>query len=386
MSEKRKFLPFRILIVLLFTAMFAFSQKVNTVVLDAGHGGHDTGALGRHSREKDITLAVVLRLRDYIHANMPDVKVILTREKDEFIELHRRARIANENKADLFISVHCNANPSTAPFGAETYVMGLHKSNANLAVAKAENAAILLEDDYVEQYDGFDPNSPEGTIFFSMMQNSFLDNSLDMAGRLQSQFRTRLNLFDRGVKQAGFLVLYKTAMPGVLIETAFISNAKDEKLLMSEKGQDQIALSIYRALKEYKVALEKENPAVLKEPDSIPFRLVASVSKPPKEESPVQDIIPVTESDTELVIYRVQFASSPTDKETSSTEFAKLEEVWKYYQNGLFKFTAGKFETFREASAYRQEVIKTGYPDAFVVPFLKDQRISIEEARHRGAK
>jgi len=386
MSEKRNYLPFRILFVFLFTAMVAFSQKVNTVVLDAGHGGHDTGALGRNSREKDITLAIVLRLRDYIHANLPDVKVILTRDRDEFVELHRRAKIANENKADLFISVHCNANPSKAPFGAETYVMGLHKSTANLAVAKAENAAILLEDDYVEQYDGFDPNSAEGTIFFSMMQNSFLDNSLEIAGRIQEQFRTRLSLYDRGVKQAGFLVLYKTAMPGVLIETAFISNAKDEKLLISEKGQDQFAYSIYKALKEYKYALEKKDAAKLREADSIPYQ----VAVPPVKQSQEEPASTVNETaakpGNEFIFFRVQFASSPTDKSINEPEFSKLKEVWKYKQNGVFKFTAGKFSSFREASAYRQEVVKLGYADAFVVPFMNDQRISIDEARRQGAK
>ena len=154
MSEKRKIPVFRIMLMLLFMGLVTEAQKVNTVVLDAGHGGHDTGALGKHSREKDITLAIVLKLRDYIQENLKDVKVILTRDNDEFIELYRRARIANENKADLFISVHCNANPSSSPYGTEIYVMGLHKSNANLAVAKAENAAILMEDSYAGIADG----------------------------------------------------------------------------------------------------------------------------------------------------------------------------------------------------------------------------------------
>ena len=191
--------------------------------------------------------------------NMKDVKVVLTRDDDTFVELYRRARIANENNADLFISVHCNSTHSPSVYGAETFVMGLHKSQANLAVAKAENAAILLEDDYVEKYDGFDPNSPEGNIFFNMMQNAFLDKSLAFAGKVQHQLVDNLNMFDRGVKQAGFLVLYKTAMPGVLIETGFISNAKDEKFLLSEKGQDQIAHAIYKALREYKNQIENKS-------------------------------------------------------------------------------------------------------------------------------
>lgn len=386
MSEKRKLLSFLILIVLLFTQFNSFSQKVNTIVLDAGHGGHDTGALGKHSREKDITLSIVLKLRDYIHQHLDDVKVILTRDNDEFVELYKRARIANENKADLFISIHCNANPSASPFGTETYVMGLHKSTANLAVAKAENAAILLEDDYVEQYDGFDPNSAEGTIFFSMMQNSFLDKSLDFAGRVQRQFKLKLNLTDRGVKQAGFLVLYKTAMPGVLIETGFISNSKDEKFLLSDKGQQQVAQAIFRALHEYKCTVEKRMIPLSSDPENT---LTASVKQdiPP----PAKEVNPPNQEVSDLlsqnkVWYRVQFASSATDKPIDATEFAGLNEVRKYIQSNLYKFTAGNFGTFKEASDYRLEVVKKGFKDAFVVPFYQDKRITNEEARRLGGK
>ena len=220
MTKKRKTPVFRITLFLVLLSMAVCGQKVNTVVIDAGHGGHDTGALGKNSREKDITLAIAIQLRDYIRQNMPETKVIMTRDKDVFVELYRRAKIANENNADLFISIHCNSTKSPIVLGTETFVMGLHKSDANLAVAKTENAAILLEDDYVSRYDGFDPNSAEGNIFFSMMQNAFLNNSLDFAGRVQANFRERVKMYDRGVKQAGFLVLYKTAMPGVLINAA----------------------------------------------------------------------------------------------------------------------------------------------------------------------
>ena len=174
MTEKRIDQRFLILCLLYFFVNFASAQKVNTVVLDAGHGGHDTGALGKNSREKDITLAIVLKLRDYIRDNMKNVKVILTRSDDTFVELYRRAHIANENKADLFISVHCNSTKSPAAYGVETFVMGLYKSDANLAVAKAENAAILLEDDYVEKYDGFDPNSAEGNTNGRILVSPFL--------------------------------------------------------------------------------------------------------------------------------------------------------------------------------------------------------------------
>jgi N-acetylmuramoyl-L-alanine amidase len=393
MSEKRKFLVFRIICILLFLGSMAHGQKVNTVVLDAGHGGHDTGALGKHSREKDITLAIILKLRDYIHENLKDVKVILTRDNDEFIELYRRAKIANESKADLFISVHCNANPSPTPFGTETYVMGLHKSNANLAVAKAENAAILLEDDYVEQYDGFDPNSAEGNIFFSMMQNAFLDRSLDFAGRVEKQFREKLNFFSRGVKQAGFLVLYKTAMPGVLIETGFLSNSKDEKFLLSEKGQDQVAYSIFRAFREYKYTVEKRDLSAFKDTDTLMVGkrsnayVAAPVSKGIDKKTESKSVPDkVIENAIDKVIYRVQFATSPLDKPIDSPDFEGMPDIWKYFQNGVYKFTAGKFDSVKQATSFRQEVVSKGFTDAFVVPFYNDKRITIEEARRLAGK
>ena len=380
MSEKRKYLTFRILCFLLLAGLVVQAQKVNTVVIDAGHGGHDTGALGKHSREKDITLSIALKLRDEIRNNLEDVTVILTRDKDEFIELYRRAKIANENKADLFISIHCNANPSSSPYGTETYVMGLHKSNANLAVAKAENAAILLEDDYVEQYDGFDPNSAEGNIFFTMMQNAFLDKSLDFAGRLQHQFRDKLKLADRGVKQAGFLVLYKTAMPGVLVETGFISNANDEKYLLSEKGQDQITKGIFRALREYKYTIEKRDLSTIhdkEEPETIVAQSI-EIQQEKVLDPPVYNASGVANN---KVQYRVQFASYPSEKPVSLPEFSGLKDVWMYRQDATFKYTAGNFKTLKEASDYRAEVVRLGFKDAFVVPFLNDKRISPQEAK-----
>lgn len=401
---------FGILFILLLTGFMVSAQKVNTVVLDAGHGGHDTGALGKHSREKDITLAIVLKLRNYINENLKDVKVILTRDNDEFIELYRRARIANENKADIFISIHCNSNPSSVPYGTETYVMGLHKSGANLAVAKAENAAILLEDDYVEQYDGFDPNSAEGNIFFSMMQNAFLDKSLDFAGRVEKQFKEKLNFLDRGVKQAGFLVLYKTAMPGVLIETGFLSNAKDEKFLLSDRGQEQMAYAIFKAFREYKGTIEKWNPSLLNKEDTLlsnpkPSKAVTEnlKAKASKQKESVTSNIEPSDSEvpqaskttpnsppaiegTEEVIYRVQFMSSPKDKQIDSPEFSKVKDVWKYFQNGLYKFTAGKFDSIKLASAYRLDLVGKGYADAFVVPFYQEKRITLEEARRLAGK
>lgn len=388
MAEKRILLRFLFFGFFLLAVNVAYTQKVRTVVLDAGHGGHDTGALGKNSREKDITLAIVLKLRDYIRDNMKDVKVILTRDDDTFVELYRRAKIANEKKADLFISVHCNSTPSSSVYGVESFVMGLHKSDANLAVAKAENAAILLEEDYVEKYDGFDPNSPEGNIFFSMMQNAFLDKSLEFAGKVQHQLVDNLHMNNRGVKQAGFLVLYKTAMPGVLIETGFISNAKDEKFLLSEKGQDQMAEAIYKALLDYKNHIENKTPEqggadTLVSEKQLPAPKV-EIARNNKETEPRQAT--KQEPVKTTVSFRVQFAMYPDMKPTDSKIFSGIEDVKMYFHGGSYKYTSGDFASLEEALLLRKELIAKGYKDAFVVAFKGKDRITIDEAKRLSAK
>ncbi len=348
----------------------SLAQKVNTVVIDAGHGGKDSGALGATSKEKDIALAVALKLEEYITTYLPDVKVLMTRREDNFVELWKRARYANENKADLFISIHCNSSKSKTPYGVETFVMGLHRSDANLAVAKTENASILLEENYVAKYDGFDPNSPEGTIFFNMMQNSFLTNSLDFAGKVQYQLTSKLNRTNRGVKQAGFLVLYKTAMPGVLVEIGFISNATEEKYLKTVKGQNQIALSLYRAFREYKYAIEKRTAMDLVKDDSDIVNTKTPVSQPVADE-------PVNSP----VVFRVQFALYPDQKPLTSPEFKGLADVWCYFHNGSYKYTTGCTASFDEISRIRSKIVAKGYKDAFIVAFKNDKRITIEEAK-----
>ena len=377
MLVKRKVLQFVVTSLLVLSVFGLYGQKVNTVVIDAGHGGHDTGACGRNSREKDITLAIALKLGRYIKDNLKDVKVIYTRKTDEFIELFRRARIANENHADLFISIHCNANPSAMPFGTETYVMGLHRSNANLSVAKAENAAILLEDDYIANYDGFDPKSPEGNIFFSMMQNTFLDNSLDFASSVENQFSSRLNLLSRGVKQAGFLVLYKTAMPGVLVETGFLSNSKDEKFLLSDKGQESIAYSIYKAFRDYKHMLEFGVHAPMDTSKIIVSKETKPDLKEAKHDLP-EDVKP--QASVNDVIFKVQFATSPAKKPLAPDSFKGLEDVSMYTHEGLCKYTIGNASTLEDASRIRTELLRKGYKDAFIVAFQGGKRITLSEA------
>lgn len=386
MTEKRIDQRFLILCLLYFFVNLASAQKVNTVVLDAGHGGHDTGALGKNSREKDITLAVVLKLRDYIHDNMKDVKVILTRSDDTFIELYRRARIANENNADLFISVHCNSTKATSAFGVETFVMGLHKSEANLAVAKAENAAILLEDDYVEKYDGFDPNSPEGNIFFSMMQNAFLDRSLAFAGKVQHQLVDNLHMLNRGVKQAGFLVLYKTAMPGVLIETGFISNPKDEKFLLSDRGQDVMAQAIFKALRDYKNQVERRPNDQQYSDTLIVANRALEIIRNKNTRNPKVDSVTTKKEDSGIVSFRVQFAMFPSAKPIDSQIFSGIDNVKMYFHNGLYKFTSGDFISMEAALQGRKNLIAKGYKDAFIVAFKGNERITNEEAKRLTEK
>ena len=229
---------------------------VSTVVIDPGHGGRDSGAQAGEVKEKDIALNISLKLGQYIKENLKDVEVIYTRTSDEFVELWERAEIANENNADAFISIHANASSHPSAMGTETFCMGLHKSEENLDVAMRENKVILKEDDHEERYDGFDPESPEAYIEFSLQQNVYLDRSLKLASEIETQFEERVNRRSRGVKQAGFLVLYKSSMPAVLIETGFLTNRNDRNFLISEQGQVYMASAIFRAFRNYKEDLE----------------------------------------------------------------------------------------------------------------------------------
>ena len=234
-------------------------SSIKVVVIDAGHGGKDPGCHG-HSKinEKDIALDIALKLGKIIEENLPDVQVIYTRKDDRFIELWQRAAIANRNKADLFISVHCNAHTSTSLNGAESYVMGIHKTNGNLAVSRRENESLQLEANYQESghYSDFDPDSPEAQIILSLYQNSFLEHSIELASTLQDKVKATGSLRDLGVNQAGFVVLWKTTMPSVLVETGFLTNAKDEAYLTSEKGKNESARNIFEAVRDFKVKLE----------------------------------------------------------------------------------------------------------------------------------
>lgn len=237
------------------------TSLISTIVIDAGHGGKDPGTLGSSAREKDIVLAISLELGRRLKQHIPEAKIVYTRLNDKFVELYRRAEIANENKADLFISIHCNSTPKNMVNrqniqGTETYVMGLHKSEENLEVAKRENASIYQEVNYEKNYQGFDPDSPQSYILLSLSQQTYLQNSLNLARKIDYQFRTNAKRSSRGVKQAGFVVLSKTAMPSILVECGFLSNPAEEKFLSSTAGQVQMAQAIFLAVKEYKKELD----------------------------------------------------------------------------------------------------------------------------------
>lgn len=234
-------------------------SKVDVVVIDAGHGGHDNGTHGRLLKEKDLALSIALKVGSYIEKNIPDVKVIYTRKDDRYLALDERANIANKNKADLFICIHANANPNTKAYGTETFVMGLHKDEGNLAIAQRENSVILMDENYEERYEGFNPSSPESYILFELIQSAYQESSLRFAQKVEGQFKERVGRLSRGVKQAGFVVLWRTTMPSVLIETGFLTNSTEEKFLAGEEGQELIASGIYRAFKEYKNEVESIN-------------------------------------------------------------------------------------------------------------------------------
>ena len=392
--SQRNNLKFGILLVaflLPFTLFAQRGEKITTVVIDPGHGGKDTGALGAISKEKDLNLTVALLAGDYIKKNLPDVNVIYTRERDVFVGLNERAMIANRNNADVFISIHCNStdSKSASVMGAETFVLGEHKNAANLQVAKNENSAILYEEDASEQYGDFDLNSPEAYIALSLFQQEYLNQSLQLAANVQEQFSKRVGRKDRGVQQAGFLVLWKTAMPSILIELGFISNAAEERFLASESGQIYMASAIYRAFRDFKMSFEGENSAMrkveTKETVTIEEPSPAVEEKPITEEKPIVVETPVVVEkpvveEKPTVSFKVQFFISDTKVSANDKRIANIKDVDYYEYNGSYRYTSGNFRTKEEAFARQKEVQKQGYPDAWVVCFINGERVSMREA------
>lgn len=377
------------------------TKKFSKLVIDAGHGGDKPGAVGSRSKEKDITLAVSLKLGRMITENLKDVEVRYTRVIDKDVELYKRSQIANKIGADLFISIHCNSSTNKKPNGSETFALGLTKAAQNLEVAKKENKDILSEANYEENYDGFDPNAPENDILFALYQNAYMESSLWFADRVQRQLTANTPISDRGVKQANFVVLLKSAMPSVLIEIGFISNQQEEAYLMSELGQYEIAASIFRAICEYKMHRDNVKIAVPSVSSLIPKNILdkqkqleenQKLAQIKDEERLKAELAAKKEAEEKVdarqqeksgseTIYRVQFASMKSKLSTSDSRFAGLEDVWLYEFDGYWKYCAGLFATQKEASNYVQKVRSLGHKDAFVVVFHNGKRISFEQAR-----
>lgn len=343
---------------------------LKTVVIDAGHGGHDQGCSGKSTLEKDVALGIALKLGAMIEKSCPDVKVIYTRKTDVFVELYERAEIANRNDADLFICIHCNANPSSAPYGTETYVMGLHKTEANLNVAKRENDVILMEDNYNEHYDGYNPNDPASHIIFSLNQHAYMDQSILFASKVEDAFHSAKR-YDRGVKQAGFLVLWKTTMPSVLIETGFLTNPNEEKFLASANGQSTIAKGICDAFVQYKIEMEKSG-GVISENE------ISTIQK----DMDAADAGDPADDKGNSVQYAVQFYASGTALKTTSSKFAGLHEsVSCVKEDGLYKYRIGPWSSYDTAVEKQATARKAGFPDAFVLALKDGKRISLDDAR-----
>ncbi|MBN1157973.1 MAG: N-acetylmuramoyl-L-alanine amidase [Bacteroidales bacterium] len=361
------------------------NYKIRTVVIDAGHGGKDPGSIGKQTSEKHVVLAIALKLGEYIEQNIPDVKVVYTRKKDEFVPLHKRAEIANSHKADLFISIHANGNSDHKAYGTETLLLGYHRAGENFEVAKQENSVILYEEDYTTTYEGFDPNSPESYIMFSLMQERYFERSVSFAALVQDQFRERAKRKDRGVYRQGLLVLARTAMPGVLIETGFITNPGEEDYLISEHGQDLIASAIFRAFRDYRNVVESKSyfattsktmdlilpdepeNVVLKDPD-----IQNSNEDPgPVEAAPGNALTPIE--------FKIQVTVSSKSIPLNAPLFEGLKEVSEYQVDGLFKYAVGGSHTFEEIMAYSNK-IRERFPDAFIIGIKDGAIIPLSQA------
>ena len=365
--------------------------KIKTIVLDAGHGGHDTGCHGpTGSYEKDVTLEIILMVGKLIEQKYPDIKVLYSRKTDIFIPLQDRALLANNNNADLFLSVHCNANPNKSAYGTETYLMGLHVSQANLDVAKRENAVIKLEDNYQNTYDGFDPDSPEAMIALSLAQNANIEQSTFLASKVQEHLTTNLNRYNRGVKQAGFWVLYRTTCPSILIETGFLTNKTEEKYLTSDDGQQALSGAIFQAFEDYKNTVEKGNkltPPVIENQEEniikeIPVIETTPIITPPKNQNPVKQVPDPKENESEKgIIYKVQIKS--TTKLLAKTDPAyKLFNNLKYDKmDGVYKYAYTPYDDYDLAVKVLKKARASGYKDAFMVVFKDGKRISASEAK-----
>lgn len=350
------------------------------VVIDAGHGGKDGGAVRGNIKEKNINLGVALALGRQIEDNMKDVRVIYTRKSDVFVNLYKRSEIANRAKANLFISIHTNSTAArtTSASGADTYILGLAKSEENLSVAKRENSVIKLEDNYTARYEGFDPNSPESNILFEFMTNKYMDQSLEFATYVQNGFSRVAKRVNRGVAQAGFLVLRESGMPSVLIELGFINNPSEAEFLASKSGQQRMAEAIYSGFRQYKDKFDKSQGIRVSNRNNIPaqdFTDTVEMSKNDqvKRNTNTNTRRNETKKETKNIEYRVQFLTSSSKYADNSKAFKGLSPVSYYIDRGIYKYTYGSYATERDAVKAQRE-IRSKFRDAFVVKLENGQR------------
>ena len=370
------------------------------VVIDAGHGGHDPGAIGKFSKEKNINLNVALKFGNLIKNNNDDVKIVYTRTKDVFIPLDRRAEIANDAKADLFISIHTNAlaNNRTAK-GASTWTLGLAKSEANLAVAKRENSVILYESDYQTRYAGFNPNSAESYIIFEFMQDKYMAQSVHLASLVQKQFKHTSKRIDRGVHQAGFLVLKASAMPSILIELGFISTPEEEQFLNTDNGVNTLANGIYRAFLSYKREHEmrltgSSRTIVPTEPltdvtedansenidsTSKPVLVEAQPQRKTQQRNEERPIIAESATNDSEIMFKIQILTSSKSLSKNDKRLKDLEDVDYYKEGGIYKYTCGTSPDYNKVLRIKRS-INARFRDAFIIAFRNGEKMNINEA------
>lgn len=351
---------------------------VKKVVIDPGHGGHDPGCVTPNVYEKMSALGIAQKLAAAIQAQHPDVQVILTRNKDEFIPLNQRAQIANRNNADLFISLHCNFITKAAHVhGSETYVLGPHKLEENLQVAMRENASVLLEENYQTVY-GYDPNSPEAHIIMSMYQNAYLEKSILFADKVEHRIESEASRHSRGVKQAGFLVLRETTMPSVLIETGFLSNSQEEGYLRTDEGQEQIALAILKAFADYKADVEDAVPVAVPVVETVP-----APAPPP----PVVQPAPTTYAPGgpyKGILFKVQLAASSNQLNTQSGNWLRISyPIEIMAEGGIHKYQILAPSGYWQAEEIKKQVHALGFPDAFIVAYQNGQKIAVASAKQQ---
>ena len=356
---------------LLLTAMH-ISAKDFTVVIDAGHGGKDPGAVSANGKvyEKDVTLKVALMVGDAIAKNHPDVKVLYTRKTDVFVGLNERARMANKADADLFISIHVNAAHNRTAKGAETYTLGVEeeRTERNLEIAKRENGVILLEDNHEKTYANFNPNSPESYIIFEYMQSEYVKESIHIAQYVQENFANDANRHDRGVRQAGFLVLNATSMPSILVELGYISNVEEAKYLASAPAQQRLSACISKAFDTYYADLKRQSGSVLLAVDPVVET---------DNGAPAEGDMPANKADSP--VFKVQFLSSSKKLAAGDAAFKGLGPVSYYYDKGLYKYTYGETADYNEILRIKRKVNEK-FKDAFVVAFVNGERIDTQRA------